>query len=96
VCYTAAMSPTRPRRPLLKRACLWTVAVVPVLGWYVSSYAVVQWLFGRQKISVPTATGLDATVFAPLIVYDGPGSESLQNLRVWCYFRGAGFPVKWG
>jgi hypothetical protein len=75
------------RRPLLKRACLWTAAVVLLLAGYVQSAP----LFGVLMMNwFPAAHPLYKTVYGPLIRYihsDLPGARTTGYYCAWCEVR---------
>ena len=77
-----------PRRPFLRRVCLWTGTAVLLVAGYFSSYFTVLWLAGHGSISNTNPIGW---IYAPLFVYqcsDLPGSDELHSVAFWCLNNG--------
>ena len=69
------MPATRPRRTLLKRACLWTGAVVLFLASYLASVPFAAVVHNRY----PAATPIVMIVYAPVILILGVDSKPTDN-----------------
>ena len=73
------------RRPLLKRACLWTAAVVLLLAYYLAMLPVVT--VGVHKFA-PRLDPAVKTLYAPVEVairYRIPGSGLYWSYLRWCF-----------
>lgn len=78
-----ATAEPRTRRPLLKRACLWTAAMVLVIASYLAGAPVVAALTMRHQ---PSALPILVVVYAPIDSYlDArlPGSTLYERYAHW-------------
>jgi hypothetical protein len=91
------MDEVRKRR-IVKRAGLCTAVATLLFSMYVQVYFAIWYGMGRGIVSGRTYRMLQETVYAPVECYIDdryPSRDTMNRLRSWAYFKGAGMPVAW-
>jgi hypothetical protein len=93
------MAEARKRRVV--RRAIWSVVIfVCLLGAYITSYGVANWMLAGRIIDQGTAFKIHGNiVFRPLHWYEStdlPGALGLTTISRWCIYRSQGSRMSWG